>query len=137
MNTRAILIVLTVTTCAAGCHDAARQLKMRRMTVDLLRSISDMERQMVTEKDSLRYLDALGKSIKNQQAIIDSTSKRLAELRSDVLKYSDCDPESLSESQNYHVDQLHYERLNHQKLSDRLKKISSDHEKALTRAKES
>lgn len=128
MNVKSVRLVLVLAILACGCRDAQNHQKMRRLTVDLLRSVSDAGNQLASEEDSLKYMDAMGKSVVSQRAVIESASKRLASLRADIHKYSDVEHPT--------INQIRYEKLNHQKLLDELKKIMDDHDKGIKRAKE-
>lgn len=128
MDARVVPFVLMIATTASGCRDAEEQLRLRRSTSNLLRSISDMDMQLATEEDSLKYLTIMGKSDVEQRSVIEFAKRRLAELRNEILKHSKVD--------NPKVDQIRYEELDHPKLHDRLKRIQEEHSKGMTRAKE-
>ncbi|MBS0207195.1 MAG: hypothetical protein JSS49_30330 [Planctomycetes bacterium] len=126
MNTQAIGFAVLFAVCVSGCGEAGNRIKQRRQTVDLLKSISDVEHHLEADEDSLRYVESLGKSVSLQRIVIESSRKRLLNLRSEIYRHSDVIQPV--------VDQIRFEELDHQKLQDRLGKITDDHEKGMKRA---
>lgn len=126
MNTRAVCLALSLVVCVGGCGEAGNRIKLRRLTVDLLRSISDAEHHFEADEDSLRYVESMGKSVSLQRTVIESSKKRLINLRADIYRHSKLEKPA--------VDQIRFEELDHQKLLDRLDKITEDHEKGMKKA---